>query len=81
MIKVLFCCHGSTPGSRELAALVGQSGANHGIWNGGVLWFYFLKMPAAVLQKGISPKASLCSQNSRVSRRASHTGSRERSAR
>lgn len=31
MIKILFVCHGSTAGSRELAALVGQNGANHGI--------------------------------------------------
>lgn len=29
MIKILFVCHGSTAGSRELAALVGQNGANH----------------------------------------------------
>ncbi len=27
MIKILFVCHGSTPGSRELAALVGQTAA------------------------------------------------------
>ena len=31
MIKVLFICHGSTSRSRELAALVGQNGANCGI--------------------------------------------------
>jgi len=31
MIKILFVCHGSTVGSRELAALVGQNGANCGI--------------------------------------------------
>ena len=37
MIKILFVCHGSTAGSRELAAFVGQNGANHGIWERGVL--------------------------------------------
>ena len=37
MIKVLFCCHGSTAGSRELAALVGQNGANCDNRRGGVL--------------------------------------------
>ena len=41
MIRVLFCCHGSTAGSRELAALVGQNGANYGNKNGGVLRFYY----------------------------------------
>ena len=41
MIKILFVCHGSTAGSRELAALVGQNGANHGSWDGGVLRFYY----------------------------------------
>ncbi len=41
MIKILFVCHGSTPGSRELAALVGQTGANRGIWESGVLLFYY----------------------------------------
>lgn len=41
MIKVLFVCHGSTAGSRELAALVGQNGAKCGIGNGGVLRFYY----------------------------------------
>lgn len=97
MIKVCFICHGSTAGSRELAAFVGQNGANRGSWESGLLrfyyewgnekravisrpfswlctWFYFLRMSAAVLQKGIFPKASLCSQNSRVSRRASQNG-------
>lgn len=29
--------HGSTAGSRELAALVGQNGVNHGNRGGGVL--------------------------------------------
>ena len=33
MIKILFVCHGSTADSRELAVLVGQNGANHGIWD------------------------------------------------
>ena len=37
MIKILFICHGSTPGSRELAALVGQNGAYCGIWESGLL--------------------------------------------
>ena len=41
MIKVLFCCHGSTAGSWELAALVGQNGANHDNRSGGVLRFYY----------------------------------------
>lgn len=41
MIKVLFVCHGSTAGNRELAALVGQNWANRGIWNSGVLRFYY----------------------------------------
>lgn len=41
MIKILFICHGSTAGSRELAALVGQNGANRGIGDGGVLRFYY----------------------------------------
>ena len=41
MIKILFVCHGSTAGSRELAALVGQNGANHGNRGGGVLRFYY----------------------------------------
>ena len=35
MISILFVCHGSTPGSRELVALVGQNGANCGIGDGG----------------------------------------------
>ena len=29
MNNTLFVCHGSLPDSRELAALVGQNGANH----------------------------------------------------
>lgn len=37
MIKILFVCHGSTAGSRELAALVEQNGVNHGNRGGGVL--------------------------------------------
>lgn len=41
MIKILFICHGSTPGSRELAALVGHNGANRDNRNGGVLRFYY----------------------------------------
>ena len=41
MIKILFVCHGSTAGSRELAALVGQNGANRGNRGGGVLRFYY----------------------------------------
>lgn len=30
MVSILFVCHGSTAGSQELAALVGQNGANRG---------------------------------------------------
>lgn len=41
MIKILFLCHGSRLDSRELAAFVGQNGANRGIGNGGVLQFYY----------------------------------------
>lgn len=41
MIKVLFICHGSTAGSRELAALVGQNGANNGIGESRRLRFYY----------------------------------------
>lgn len=41
MIKILFVCHGSTADSWELAALVGQNGANHGIWESGLLRFYY----------------------------------------
>ena len=41
MIKVLFICHGSTAGSRELAALVGQNGANRGSRESGLLRFYY----------------------------------------
>jgi len=41
MIKILFVCHGSTAGSRELTALVGQNGANRGNRSGGVLRFYY----------------------------------------
>lgn len=41
MIKVLFICHGSTAGSRELAALVGQNGANRGVKDNGGLRFYY----------------------------------------
>lgn len=41
MINILFVCHGSTVGSRELAALVGQNGANHGNRDGEVLRFYY----------------------------------------
>lgn len=33
--------HGNTAGSRELAELVGQNGANHGNRGGGVLRFYY----------------------------------------
>ena len=39
MIKILFVCHGSTTGSRELAALVGQNGAKCGIGDSGLLRF------------------------------------------
>lgn len=41
MIRVLFICHGSTVDSRELAALVGQNGANHGIGESRRLRFYY----------------------------------------
>ncbi len=41
MIKILFVCHGSTSESRELAALVGHNGANRGIWESGLLRFYY----------------------------------------
>ena len=41
MIKILFICHGSTAGSRELAAFVGQNGANRGSWESGLLRFYY----------------------------------------
>lgn len=41
MIKILFVCHGSTAGSRELAAFVGQNGANRGSWESGLLRFYY----------------------------------------
>lgn len=41
MIKVLFVCHGSTADSRELAVLVGQNGAKRGIWESGLLRFYY----------------------------------------
>ncbi len=41
VISILFVCHGSTSDSRELAALVGQSGANRGIWESGLLRFYY----------------------------------------
>ena len=39
MIKILFVCHGNTAGSRELAALVGQNGANRDNRSGKVLRF------------------------------------------
>ena len=35
MNKILFVCHGTTEGSRELAVLVGQNGTNCGIGNSG----------------------------------------------
>ena len=41
MIKVLFVCHGSTADSWELAVLVGQNGANHGIEESRRLRFYY----------------------------------------
>lgn len=41
MIKILFVCHGTTADSRDLSVLVGQNGANHGFWDGGVLRFYY----------------------------------------
>ena len=41
MIKILFVCHGSTSDSRELAAFVGQIGASRGIWENGLLRFYY----------------------------------------
>ena len=41
MIKILFICHGSTPESRELAALVGQNGANRGSLESRLLRFYY----------------------------------------
>lgn len=41
MIKILFVCHGTTADSRDLSALVGQNGANHGIWDSGLLRFYY----------------------------------------
>ncbi len=41
MIKILFVCHGSRLGSRELAAFVGQNGANCGIGESGLLRFYY----------------------------------------
>ena len=41
MIKILFVCHGTTANSRDLSALVGQNGANHGFGDGGVLQFYY----------------------------------------
>lgn len=41
MIKILFVCHGSTAGSRDLAVLVGQNGANHSSEDGRVLRFYY----------------------------------------
>lgn len=37
MNKILFVWHGSTAGSRDLAALVGQNGAKCGNRSGGVL--------------------------------------------
>ncbi len=39
MISILFVCHGSTSDSRELAALVGQNGANRSIWENGFYGF------------------------------------------
>ena len=41
MIKILFVCHGSTPDSRESAALVGQNRANRSSWESGLLRFYY----------------------------------------
>lgn len=41
MNKILFVWHGNTTDNRELAALVGQNWANRGIWNSGVLRFYY----------------------------------------
>lgn len=41
MIKILFICHRNTSDSRELAALVGQNGANHGIGESRRLRFYY----------------------------------------
>ncbi len=41
MISILFVCHSSTSDSRELAALVGQNGVNRGIWESGLLRFYY----------------------------------------
>ena len=41
MISILFICHGTTADSRDLSALVGQNGANHGFGDGGVLRFYY----------------------------------------
>lgn len=36
-IGILFVCHGRKVDIRELAVIAGQNGANHGIWDGGVL--------------------------------------------
>ena len=41
MISILFICHGKRLDSRELAVFVGQSEAKCGIWDGGVLRFYY----------------------------------------
>ncbi len=41
MTGILFICHGSTAGSRELAALVGQNGANRSNKGSRVLRFYY----------------------------------------
>ncbi len=41
MIKILFVCHGSTAGSRELAVFVGQNGANRGNRYSERLRFYY----------------------------------------
>ena len=41
MMKILFVCHGTTADSRELAVLMGQNEAKCGIWDGGILRFYY----------------------------------------
>ena len=41
MIKILFVRHGTMADSRDLSALVGQNGANHGFWDSGVLRFCY----------------------------------------
>ena len=56
MLGIMFVCHGSMLGSRELEEFMGQNGANHGNRSSGILRMRNLKL--AVWGSG---QISLCS--------------------